>query len=105
MRSTSSRPMVSTGMSPSTGSTRLAIPCNQLDVVLLFRQRPRFDSNVRSAASRNVGALARRLPARGSPPRRASRRFSKANSRASASVTSGQPPRPTSRRLPLMVSR
>ena len=105
MRSTSSRPMASTRISPSTGSTRFAIPRSQLDVVLLFRQRARFASNVRSAASRNVGALVRRLAASGSPPRRASRRFSNAASRASRSVTSGNPPRPMSWRLPSMASR
>ena len=97
--------MLSTGMSPSTGNTRFAIPCSQLAVVLLFRQRARFASNVFAAASRKVGALVRRLSASGSPPRRASRRFSNARSRASASVTSGQPPKPMSRRVPLTVSR
>ena len=55
--------------------TCLAIPCSQFFAVFSLRQRARFASNIFSAACRNVGTLALRFSANGSPPARTSFRF------------------------------
>ena len=82
-----------------------SMPCSQFFAVLALRHRGRFASNVRSAASRNVGALVRRLSASGSRPSATATRLANARRRASASPMTGNGPSPMSRRLPSMVRR
>ena len=94
MRSICSRPIWSTGLAPMIGNAYRAIAPIQLVAVLPSRQRGRFASKVRTAACSKLGTFERRFAASGSPRRCASRRFSKACSRASASVTSEYPPKP-----------
>ena len=83
------RPIMSTGKSPSRLKAWRSNCCIQVFSTLALRQRGRFASKVRSAASRKVGTLTLRFAASGSPPLRASFRFWNALSRASAKLTSG----------------
>ena len=65
-------------MLPMTGWAWRSRAAIQSFACLRFRQRGRSASHVRDAACRKVGGLARRFAASGSPPERASRRFSNA---------------------------
>ena len=92
-------------MLPITGWAWRSSVAIQSFACLRFRQRGRSASHVRAAACRKVGGLARRFAASGSPPERASRRFSNAWARASARVTSRKPPNPRSWRRPRIRAR
>ena len=71
-----------------------------------WRQPARFCSTTFAAASAKLGMpWARRFSASGSPPSRASFRFARAFSRASASDTRATLPSPSSRRRPRMTRR
>ena len=63
-------------MLPITGWAWRSRAAIQSFACLRFRQRGRSASRVRTATCRKVGGLARRFAASGSPPDRASRRFS-----------------------------
>ena len=85
-------------------SRRLA--SHWLAVLPPLRQPPLWIARTLYAASSNVGtpAVWGRPPARGSPPSRASLRLPRASSRASASETVLNPPRPSFRARPRTIS-
>ena len=104
-RSTSSRPIRSTGMSPRTGKAWRSNCCSQLAAVFSLRHRGRLASQVLTTAWRSVSACALRCSASGSRPSAIATRLANARWRAFASGTSVALPSPMSRRLPLMTTR
>ena len=92
-------------MSPMMGKAWFSSDAHHKVAVLSLRHRAVLASSTFFAAARKVGALRRRLSARGSRPLATAARCSSALVRASARLTSGQAPSPISRRRPSTVTR
>ena len=97
-RRTSDWLMRSTLMSPISGKACFSSDAHQFAACRSLRHRGRCASCTDFAASRNVGTRARRFSARMSRPPATAARCSRVFLRASARLTSGQPPKPISRR-------